>query len=224
MQGITERTTTQPASTPVDLNQRLDMSRAALSIAGIVVGTVLFAAGAGLFSAGASSDPGYRSAGQWIAFIAGGGLALAGIGIFVLSFVYLKGIVSYEIKARWIWTHQHLQERQQQGGVVIEEERTEWSLRVENEDDFLLIAIYVYLQAQAGKRQPWSNDNLAGELFLDSGNKARLIGVLSEHEARKAGAELARRGIVHGRAQKSAGALAVSNADELLELVIKGMR
>lgn len=224
LQGQSERTVTQVAPSPVDLNQRLDIPRAGMSVAGVVIGALLFAAGAGLYSLGAGRPVEYRGAGGWIATITGGGLSIAGAGVFVLAFWYLAGIVRYELKARWIWTEQQLKERNEQGGLIIEEERTSWALHVDNPDDMILIAIYIYMQARAGRRWPWSVDSLKGDLYLDNGNKARLLGTLSEHEARKVGQELVRMGVVRGRSERSAGVLAVDNADQLLERVWEGMK
>lgn len=223
--GQTERTTVQVAPPPIDLNQRLDLPHAAMSIAGVIAGAILFAAGAGLFSFGTAIDIEMRGAGRWIAVVTGAGLAVAGVGIFVLAFWYLAGIVRYELQARWIWTDQTLKERDAQGGLIVEEERSTWSLHVDDARDMLLIVLYIYLQVRRGKRWPWSIDNLKGTLYLDNDtDRGRLIGMLSEHEARRVGEELVRLGLVRGRAEKSAGQWTAQTADDVLDAVITRMR
>ena len=78
LNGTTERTTVQPAPLPVNLDQRLDVHRAGFSIAGLLIGAVLFMIGAGLWSWGNRTSMEYRGAGGWTLTITGGGLALAG--------------------------------------------------------------------------------------------------------------------------------------------------
>lgn len=225
LSGTTDRTTVQPAPSPVNLDQRLDIPRAILSITGIIVGAIFFAVGAALWGAGVREPAEWRSTGQWIAFVAGVGLVFAGIGIFVLSFWYLASIVRYEMRSRWIWTEQHLYERQQQGGVIVEEERTEWSLRIDNAYDVLAVALWVYIQVQNGRRTPWSVDSLSkNPLYLGGENKLRLLGNISEHQARKFGSEFVRLGLVRGRTEKSAGQWVATSADDVLEAVMKGLR
>lgn len=223
LNGTTERTTVQPAPLPVNLDQRLDLHRAGFSIAGLLIGAVLFMIGAGLWSWGTRTSMEYRGAGGWTLTITGGGLALAGAGVFVLAFWYLASIVRYEMQARWLWTRQSISERQDQGGLIIEEERTDWSLRVDEPRDMLLILIYIYLEVRAGKRTPWSIDNLTGSLFLGDERQKRLLGTVSEHQARAVGRELTRLGLVQNRAEKSAGQWAARNADELIERFMRGM-
>jgi hypothetical protein len=109
--------------------------------------------------------------------------------------------------------------------VIVEEERSEWSLRVNDARDMFLIVMYIYLQVRAGKRTPWSIDNLTRDpLYFGTNTKDRLIGTLSDHEARKVGEELARMGLVRGRAQKTAGDWVPSSADQTIEYVLRGMR
>lgn len=123
------------------------------------------------------------------------------------------------------WHQQLLWERRQQGGVIVEEERSEWSLRVNEARDLFLIVMYIYLQVRAGRRSPWSIDNLTREpLFLGSSTKDRLLGTLSDFEARKVGDELVRLGLVRNRAQKTAGEWVPVDADEVLDRVLRGMR
>lgn len=224
LNGTTERTTVQPAPLPVDLDQRLDTHRALLSIAGLVIGAILFMIGAGLWSWGTQTAIEYRRAGGWTLTIAGGGLSVAGTGVFVLAFWYLASIVRYEMRSRWLWTRQSLQERQEpQGGLIIEEERTDWSLRVDEPRDFLIILIYIYLRVRAGERTPWSIDSLSGSLFLGDARQKRLLGTVSEHQARAVGRELMRLGLVQNRAEKSAGQWVPRTADELIDRFMRGM-
>ncbi len=123
------------------------------------------------------------------------------------------------------WHDQLLWERRRQGGVIVEEERSEWSLRVGDARDMFLIVMYIYLQVRAGKRAPWSIDNLTRDpLYFGTQDKDRLIGTLSDHEARKVGEELARMGLVRGRAQKTAGDWVPATADETIMLVLRGLK
>lgn len=147
----------------------------------------------------------------------------AGYGAYRLWTSFLAEIADVRTR-RQDWHEQLLWERRQQGGVIVEEERSDWALRVQDSRDLLLIVLYIYMQVRAGKRTPWSIDNLTGALYFGDEARDRLLGKLTEHEARKVGDELVRLGLVRGRAQKSAGQWVAQDADQVLDLFVRGVR
>jgi hypothetical protein len=202
-----------PAALPFDLNDRTGPVRAGLLAGGMVAGAIV--AGLGLALCRLGLEP--RDLGAWAWLLAGGGVAIAGGAVFILSFVALAALVWYELDSRRTWTKQALWERQQLRGAVTQETIRESDLRMEDPRHVLAAALALYWQARYSDRAaPWSVRELR-RLEVSTSRRATLIGTCNETQARQLGELLARAGIIAGRRERSAGYLAVADADELLE-------
>lgn len=225
LSGSTERTTTTPAPSPVNLEPKMEVLTVSVHTIGALLCVLVFwLAWQGAVSAYDADGQLAMSGRRFGSLVAS--LALicgAGYGAYRLWTSFLAEIADVRTR-RKDWHNQLLWERRQQGGVIIEEERTDWSLHVQDTRDLLLIVLYIYMQVRSGKRTPWSIDNLTGSLYFGDETRDRLLGKLTEHEARKVGDELARLGFVRGRAQKSAGQWVPEDADHVLDLLVRGIR
>lgn len=206
-----------PAPPPVDLNDKTTPARAALLAGGMVVGAVLFGLGVALTRLGDVGPGELRDVGGWAWLLMGAAIAVAGGVVFGLSLVALVTLVWYELESRRTWQAQVLWERRQHLGLVTQETYRSTDLVVSDPRHVLAAAVALYWQARYRQQdRPWSVRELRRlEVFTD--RSATLIGTCSEHQARQLADVLTRAGIIAGRGPRSAGELAVTDADELLE-------
>jgi uncharacterized membrane protein len=205
-----------PAALPYDLDQQTTPVRAGLLAGGMVAGAVVCGAGLALTRLGAE----LRDVGAWAWVLMGGGLALAGLVVFVLALVALVALVWYELESRRRWTQQAIWERQQSRGLMVQETFRESDLRVDDPRHVLAAAVALYWQARyADQQTPWSVRELR-RLELSTARRSTLIATCSEAQARQLGELLSRAGVLSGRRERVAGFLAVADADELLERLV----
>lgn len=224
LSGTTKTTTTAPAPSPFSLDERVTPVRGGLFTGGMLLGVLLFGIGAAVARLGLSEPIEYRDMGGWIWLFIGLALVVAGGAVFVLALSSLWSLARYEVKARQLWTEQVLSERQQHGGVITQESETEWTLSASDPRDLLLVAIACYWQSKyRGQDAPWSVRSLR-RLEISDGQGSTFIGEASEAQARQLAEVLSQARIISGRREKSAGRLAVADADELLELVVPMLR
>ena len=206
---VTELTQTKrPIAPPIDLNAgRLDVARAALAGAFVLVALVVVLLGLWIFGRSESL--------LWRSF--GGALALVGLS--------LGGIVLVVSVQEWTDHRARIADwhalaidsyRDSQMSETIEQV-TEWTLGVDNPAHVLMAALTVHLRQQEGNQMAHSTRQLYGPVFL----AGRRVGDLSKLSAEGMGKQFARLGLVEGRSERNAGEWMPESADEIMALVIR---
>lgn len=223
LHGTTERTTTAPASAPINLDRRLDWHASARGIAGIIIGALFLAVGWWMFA----SVPEYRRSADALPVVLGSMLMVVGFGLFILGFVQIAGLVLYEFYALWIWTKRTAANHDAADGVIVEEERTQFALTVDDQAALVAVALWCHWQYhKRGIKTPWSVAKLSDENGLWIGDKRneRLLGKVSQWQARQFGETFARMGLIAGRSERNAGDWIATSAEDVIMAVYDGKR
>jgi hypothetical protein len=103
----------------------------------------------------------------------------------------------------------------EENGAETVEHVSEWDFSADNPAHVLIAALTVARRVQEGADCPWSVRNLQGPVFIGS----RRVGSVSKLQAENISRQLARLGLVSGRAERSAGVWSSRSPGEIVKLV-----
>lgn len=208
MRQIESTLAQKPAAPPVDLNAgRLDLVRAALAGAFVLVSLLVVLLGVWIFSITQS---------RIMLFF---GAMLAIVGFLLGAVVLWVSVAEWTDHRRRIaeWHALTMDSYARLQGAETVQQVSEYEFSADNPAHVLLAALMIHQRITAGESTPYSVRSLHGPFFLAGRRVGNLSKLSAEHMSRRLG----QLGLIDGRGPGMAGAWLPESADEIFEIIAR---